>query len=254
MDDFFSVPKSRYRLTWSTTVFEGFRAILYKDGRIDRVLEPGRYRLWLGAYYASHVDVRSVVRMIPGQEIAVADGNIARANLVLRYRVSDPKLYELASSDPASELHETARECLRSVVVDVPIAELAPRRADLSATIANSLKETSDRLGFALEGCEIRDIGPAGALKNAIAQVEVEKRLAQVKIERARGEMATLRSLANAARVVNGNPGLAFLRALNAAESGKASVVIGSDVFAALATPLVESTPSPPVDSTGETD
>jgi hypothetical protein len=56
----------------------------------------------------------------------------------------------------------------------------------------------------------------------------VEARQAsQAALERARGETAVLRHLANTARLLEGNPALVTLRTLDAAAHGRGTIVVG---------------------------
>ena len=67
-------------------------------------------------------------------------------------------------------------------------------------------------------------------LKRAFAETLKAKQEGQAALERARGETAALRSLANAARVLEGNPALMNLRlvqSLTAAQSAGHTLVFG---------------------------
>jgi hypothetical protein len=67
-------------------------------------------------------------------------------------------------------------------------------------------------------------------LKRAFADVLKAKQEGQAALERARGESASLRNLANAARVLEGNPALMNLRlmqSLTAAQNAGNTVVLG---------------------------
>ena len=67
-------------------------------------------------------------------------------------------------------------------------------------------------------------------LKRAFADVLKAKQEGQVALERARGESAALRNLANAARVLEGNPALMNLRlmqSLATAQNAGSTLVLG---------------------------
>ena len=57
-------------------------------------------------------------------------------------------------------------------------------------------------------------------------------------LERARGEVAATRALANAARMLTDNPGLLQLRTLQAVETGGATVVLSNEPGAATSAPV----------------
>jgi hypothetical protein len=74
-------------------------------------------------------------------------------------------------------------------------------------------------LGFI--SADIKDIMFPGEMKKAFAQVVKAQKDGQAALEKARGETAALRTLANAVRMMDDNPNLLQLRALQAfADSG----------------------------------
>jgi hypothetical protein len=64
-----------------------------------------------------------------------------------------------------------------------------------------------------------------GELKRAFAQTVTAQKEGLASLERARGETASLRSLANAARLMQEHPGLLQLRAIQAIESSKGNTI-----------------------------
>jgi hypothetical protein len=65
-----------------------------------------------------------------------------------------------------------------------------------------------------------------GELRLAALRVVTARQEGLAALERARGETAALRSLANAARLADDNPALITLRTLRAIETGGATVVL----------------------------
>jgi hypothetical protein len=65
-----------------------------------------------------------------------------------------------------------------------------------------------------------------GELKRAFAGIVAARREGEAALERARGETAALRSLANAGRLVDENPGLLQLRLLQQLEASSGNTVV----------------------------
>jgi regulator of protease activity HflC (stomatin/prohibitin superfamily) len=80
-------------------------------------------------------------------------------------------------------------------------------------------------LGLRLLEIEVRDLMLPGDLKRAFAQSITAQKESLASLERARGETASLRSLANAARLMREHPGLLQLRAIQAIESSKGNTI-----------------------------
>ena len=104
----------------------------------------------------------------------------------------------------------------------------------------------ASELGLNLISADVKDIMFPGEMKKVFAQVVKAQKEGQAALERARGETAALRNLANAARTLDDNPNLLQLRALQAlSDSSGNTLVLGlpSNVL-----PLVnqkEKNPSP---------
>ena len=87
------------------------------------------------------------------------------------------------------------------------------------------LAPKAHRLGMEVTSLEIRDIILPGEIKRAYAQVLTAQKESLAALERARGETAALRSLANAARLMQEYPGLLQRRAVQAIESSKGNTL-----------------------------
>jgi regulator of protease activity HflC (stomatin/prohibitin superfamily) len=72
------------------------------------------------------------------------------------------------------------------------------------------------RLGLKLLTADLKDLMISGDLKKSFVQVVKARKEGEAALERARGETAALRSLANAARMLQDNPQLMQLRMLQA--------------------------------------
>jgi regulator of protease activity HflC (stomatin/prohibitin superfamily) len=92
-----------------------------------------------------------------------------------------------------------------------------------------------------LLGVDVRDVMVPTELKRAFAGIVAARREGEAALERARGETAALRSLANAGRMIEDNPGLLQLRILQ--QLGGSS---GNTIMLGVPGPDGRSTPPPP--------
>jgi len=83
----------------------------------------------------------------------------------------------------------------------------------------------AERIGINVQAVEVKDVMFPGDLKKVFAEVLKAQKEGQAALERARGETAALRNLANAARMLENNPALMNLRLLQsiAAATGNGS-------------------------------
>ena len=86
-------------------------------------------------------------------------------------------------------------------------------------------------------------------IKQVFAQVVEARKAAQAAVERARGETAVLRHLANAARMLESNPALVTMKTLQAMGNGKNTIVLGAP---AKLLPLERERTAPPSEPAGD--
>ena len=93
------------------------------------------------------------------------------------------------------------------------------------------------RIGTASPSDGKRDVMLPGDLRKAFSETLKARQEGQAALERARGESAALRSLANAAHPLEGHPALATLRFLQTLEgSGSRQTLVINDLAPLLAT------------------
>jgi len=177
------------------------------------------------------VDLRPALLKVVGQEVLTGDGVGVRASVVIRYAVIDPVRWVLAgdaNTTAADWLYLAAQLAVRDLVSGLSAEELLTSRSSAGEVLALRVREAAELVGAAVEAVDLRDLSFPGDLKRTFAQVAIARQEAAASLERARGETATLRSLANAARVIEGNPALRELRSLLAVERTGGTVVLTS--------------------------
>jgi len=98
--------------------------------------------------------------------------------------------------------------------------ELMADRDKVLAGFAAAIAPGARALGIELVDVQMRDLILAGPSRQAFADIWKAQKDGQAALERARGEQASLRALANAARMLKGNPELMNLRLLQALQGG----------------------------------
>jgi hypothetical protein len=117
---------------------------------------------------------------------------------------------------------------LREIVGKEKIDALLENRSNISAKLVELTSGKASESGLKLISADVKDIMFPGDMKKAFAQVVKAQKEGQAALERARGETAALRNLANAARTIDDNPNLLQLRALQAlADSSGNTLVLG---------------------------
>ena len=210
------------------TVYAHQRALEFLDGRLSRVLDPGRYRRRIRAVYRA-VDIRVQLAAIPLQEIPAADGIQVKVSAQFRYYVADPVAHDQVAVNPADLVYVAVQQALREGVVGLRSDELfGSARADLGRQLTEAATRSGAEVGIGIRSVEVKDVLLPTELRNATLEALVVQRQGQAKLEAARAETAALRSLANAAKLLDDHPALARLRLVQAAPYGT-KIVIGLD-------------------------
>jgi len=209
----------------SVTVFEYERGLKYRRGRFEGVLDPGRHRLPVQTEVRK-VDIRPAYKIVSGQEILTADSISVKASLTARYEITDPAkaVNEVQCYEQA--LYLELQVALREVISTVTIDEVLSGRAGFGGRLLQIASGPADDFGIRLISVEVRDIMFPGALKQLFAQVVEARQEGLAALERARGESAALRSMANAAGLIDKSPGLGQLRMLQALAESEGNTLI----------------------------
>jgi regulator of protease activity HflC (stomatin/prohibitin superfamily) len=201
------------------------RGVLFKDGRVSTVLDPGAHRRFGRGFGLRRVDLRPWIVQVPMQEIPTADGLTVKVTVVGRARVVDPVVFVTAAQDVYASLYLNAQIATREVMAATTVEQLVAARQELSDALTAAVRGV-DELGVALERLELKDIVFPSEIKKAQAEVQVARAQGLAALERARGETAALRNLANAARLCADNPALLQLRLLQQLATGPGHTVV----------------------------
>jgi len=211
----------------SITVFEYERGLRFERGTLRDELEAGRYWYFRGRTTIRTFDLRSSQVAVNGQEILSKDGVAVKVSLSAVYRVTNARTAVMSASDYAATLYTELQQGLRIAVSSSDIEALLANRAEIGPQILTQCQPAAERLGLVLEQVAVRDLTFPGELKKLFTQVVKARQEGLATLERARGETAALRNLANAASMVERNPQLLQLRALQVAEQQGATLVLG---------------------------
>ncbi len=211
-------------------VSEGCLGLLYDGGRYTETLGAGRHIRWGRKFALVAYDIRKASMVIPSQDVLTSDNVGLKVSLLVAYRVVDPVKAAHENQNWHAALHQMAQMALRTIVANAPFEALMGRRLDIGGEILGRVRNDAALIGIEVESVGIRDAILPPDLKRAYADVLKAKQEGQAALERARGESAALRNLANAARMLDGNPALMnlrFMQSLTTANAAGNTLVVG---------------------------
>jgi regulator of protease activity HflC (stomatin/prohibitin superfamily) len=209
---------------------EGYAGLLYHKGKFVQVLGAGRQIRWGRHFTLDAQDIRKASLLVAGQEVLTADNVGLKLSLLVTYQVTDPAKAAHDTQHWQGDLYNAAQLALRAVVGGVAVEALLNQRLEIGAQLLARVQPEAAKIGINVLAVEVKDVMFPTELKRAFADVLKAKQESQAALERARGESASLRNLANAARVLEGNPALMNLRllqSLTAAQNAGNTLVVG---------------------------
>lgn len=209
----------------SVTVWEWQAGLQFRNGRFERTVPPGRYvQGWLGGApgrTVAGVGTGQRIQPVPLQEVLTADGFPLKLGAVVTWRVTDARAHHAAQAGGVGQegVHVAAQLALRALAGARTLDAVLAMRADpaaLDAELRPAVAAAVAAQGGELEGVALRDFVLPAEVRRMVTEGERARREGLAALERARGEQAALRALANAARLLRGNPELQTLRTLQA--------------------------------------
>jgi regulator of protease activity HflC (stomatin/prohibitin superfamily) len=205
------------------TLFEWQSGLLYRNGIFKRALGPGTHRLFAPPNSWLVFDRRPQFITLPGQEVLTRDALGLKVTLTAEFQI------EIRRNSCARFRRRPARRLERDLsLLQIPIREAAStytleeivkNRDALPELVRAAAVERLGLAGIKLIKVAVRDIMIAKELRDAYAASAIAQKTSAATLERARGEVAAMRALANAARMAQGNPELMQLRALQAMQT-----------------------------------
>ena len=214
-------PFGRTRLV----VEETEHAVLISDGRVIEALPTGIHRIRPRRDRVVRLPATEQQVIISGQEMLTIDGAGIRATMVATVAITDPLLV-VRQGGWHQALYLQAQLAIRNLVGAITLEELLAARARLDTDLNLAVAPKAEPLGINLVAINVRDLVVPGELKRAVADVVAARLSGQAALERARGETAALRSLANAARAAADNPALLQLRMIQQMENSTGNTYV----------------------------
>jgi regulator of protease activity HflC (stomatin/prohibitin superfamily) len=210
------------------TIHDHERGVRFARGRLTGLVGTGTHVSVSPFSEIQVLDARPTAMVVEGQEVMTADGVALKVSLAARYLLGDPVAAVTGDADFRRAIYLMLQLTLRDALAGRTVEEALAARREIGAAVRQAAASDLAALGVELLAVEVRDLMVPGELKRAFAGVIAARKEGEAALERARGETAALRSLANAGRMVEDNPGLLQLRVVQqlGASSGN-TVMLG---------------------------
>src|ERR1700688_626968 len=189
------------------------RAVVFRLGRYNSLRGPGLFWLIpLGIENETRIDLRVVTNPIEQQETITRDSVTVKVNAVLWFRVDDPQKAVLTVENFRTAVQQVALTSLRNVIGQHDLDEVLKARDQINALLRKNVTETTTPWGVAVELLEMKDVEIPQDMQRVMAMEAEAMREKRARIIKAEAELEASKKLADAARVMVGNPAALELR------------------------------------------
>jgi regulator of protease activity HflC (stomatin/prohibitin superfamily) len=188
------------------------RGVVFTLGRFSRVAGPGLVIIIPIVQQMVRTDLRTVVDVVPPQDVITRDNVSVKVNAVIYFRVIDPERAIINVADFIAATRQLAQTTLRSVLGKHELDGILAERDKLNADIQSILDKNTDPWGIKISNVEIKDVDINESMIRAIARQAEAERLRRAKIINAEGEQQAAEKLVEAGRMLGPEPSAMLLR------------------------------------------
>jgi regulator of protease activity HflC (stomatin/prohibitin superfamily) len=216
--------------TLAVRIFREYeRGVVFTLGRYSRVAGPGLVLVVPVIQQVVRTDLRTVVDVVPPQDVITRDNVSVKVNAVIYYRMVDPQRAIINVANYMAATSQLAQTTLRSVLGKHELDELLGERDKLNADIQAILDKHTDPWGIKVANVEIKDVDLNESMVRAIARQAEAERLRRAKIINAEGEQQAAEKLVEAGKMLAPVPSamqLRYFAALHDIAGEKASTIV----------------------------
>jgi regulator of protease activity HflC (stomatin/prohibitin superfamily) len=192
----------------------------YQNGVVFRLgryvgLKRGGFR-WLIPFVERMViiDLRTVARDVPSQDVITKDNVSVKVSAVVYFRVIQADKAVLQVEDFLYATSQLAQTTLRAILGQVELDDLLSQRDRVNREIQQVLDAHTGPWGIKVSNVEVKNVDLPAEMQRAIARQAEAERERRAKIIAAEGEHQAAERLAQAADVLSRNPSALQLRYL----------------------------------------
>jgi regulator of protease activity HflC (stomatin/prohibitin superfamily) len=160
------------------------------------------------------VSLRTVVMDVPPQDVITKDNVSIKVNAVIYFRVIDPDKAILDVENYLFATSQLSQTTLRSVLGQSELDELLSEREKINLKLQQIIDRHTEPWGIKVSTVEVKQIDLPQEMQRAMAKQAEAERERRSKIIAAEGEFQASQRLADAAKILAGEPSALTLRYL----------------------------------------
>ena len=160
------------------------------------------------------VDLRTIAKDVPPQDIITKDNVSVKVNAVIYFRVVHPEKAILEVENYLYATTQMAQTNLRSTLGQVELDELLSKRDKINEELQHVLDTQTDPWGIKVSNVELKHVDLPHEMQRAMAKQAEAERERRAKIIASDGEFQASHKLTEAADIISKNPAALQLRFL----------------------------------------
>lgn len=174
------------------TVNEGYKGLLYKDGKFEKELEPGTHAISdffnSAKWYMYTMDVRERSLVIKNQEVLTKDKVAIRVSVIVYFRVQNARDAMHNVSSYEERIYEDVQLAARRFLANESLEGILNARSEISTSVREEVKSVAKSYGVEIIKADVKDLVFPGNLREIMNQVIETERRAQAELINAQKE------------------------------------------------------------------
>jgi regulator of protease activity HflC (stomatin/prohibitin superfamily) len=183
------------------------RGVIFRLGRLlPEAKGPGIFLVFAPIDRIVRISLRQEAFEVPPQDIITRDNVTLKVNAVVFLRVIEPRRAVVEVFDYRYQTSQFAQTTLRSVLGEVELDELLAHRDALNTRVQSILDQHTEPWGVKVVNVEVKQVDMPETMLRAMAKQAEAEREKRAKLIHAEGEFAASQRLADAAKILAGDP------------------------------------------------
>jgi len=190
------------------------RGVVFRLGRLLQVKGPGLILLIPIVDKMVKVSLRTVVLDVPTQDIITQDNVSIKVNAVVYFRVLEAQKAIVEVENYLFATSQISQTTLRSVLGQSEMDDLLSQREKINHKLQQIIDSQTSPWGIKVSNVEVKQIDLPQEMQRAMAKQAEAERERRSKVIAAEGEFQASQRLADAAKILSGEPSALTLRYL----------------------------------------
>jgi len=226
---FFLIPVGLWLIAGLRVIQEYESGVIFRLGRFAEVKRAGLNWIVPGVDRMVKVDLRTVTRDVPPQDVITRDNVSLKVSAVIYFRVIDAGRAIIQVENFLYATSQLAQTTLRSTLGKLELDDLLAQREKINKELQLVLDLHTEPWGIKVTAVEVKAIDLPPEMQRAMARQAEAERERRAKVIAAEGEYQAAEKLGMAADVIDAHPAalqLRYLQTLVEISAEKASTTI----------------------------